>query len=94
MPKQRPNPEELCTQIEQEKAELWPDYTLYGWVTARLDEDAETVVLMKAYKTKEFARAAAAQDKPVTTYFFPIFKEPQTGKQWPSKDDVYDYITY
>ena len=93
MPNQRPTPDQICTQVEQEKNDLWPDYALIGYVTARLDEANETVVLLKAYANRDFAKAAAAKEKgPI--YYFPLFKEPKSGKKWPSTDDVYDYITY
>jgi hypothetical protein len=93
MARPRPNPEELCAQIEQEKMELWPDYALVGFVTARLDEANETVVMLKAYSSRDFAKQAAAKEKgPI--YYFPLFKEPKTGQKWPSADEVYDYITY
>ena len=60
---------------------------------ARLDEANETVVLLKAYSGKEFAKAAAVKEKgPI--YYFPLYKEPKSGQKWPSVDDVYDYITY
>ncbi len=93
MPRQQPTPEELCAQIEQEKTDLWPDYALIGWVTAKLDPGNETVVLLKAYASKDFAKSAASKEKgPI--FYFPLYKEPKTGAKWPSTDDVYDYITY
>ena len=96
MSRPRPSPEELCAQVEQEKSELWPDYALVGFVTARLDEANETVVMLKAYASKDFAKAAAAKEPrdKGAIYYFPLYKEPKTGQKWPSTDEVYDYITY
>jgi hypothetical protein len=84
-------PEEVCAQVEQEKSELWPDYALAGYVVARLDSEA--LVPVKAYNTKENARAAAQAQKGAF-YYYPLYKEPKTGAKWPSADEVYDYITY
>lgn len=89
----RPSPEDLCSLIEKEKMELWPEYTLIGYVIARLDEANETVNLLKAYANRDFAKQAAAKEKG-TIYYFPLFKEPKTGAKWPSNDEIWDYITY
>ena len=91
MPNARPTPDELCTLIEKEKTELWPEYTLYAYVTARLDEENETVIMVKGYSSRDFAKQAAAKDK---LYYFPLFKEPKTAAKWPGVDEVWDYITY
>lgn len=87
----RPVPDELCALIEKEKTELWPEYALLAYVTAKLDEANETVVIVKAYSSRDFARQAAAKDR---LYYFPLFKEPKTGAKWPSTDEIWDYITY